>query len=197
MNDIFQLLASGITFAWDPEELTKNFPVVSDTKGNIISASNEAHWQYFITGIYFSRNFSKEFPDICGQVIDTLEKIQNKFRISNESSYLIDIFLEHTFSINNVLLIKVASGKSVDLHFDSTRYFAVNIGLKNSDTCLTHLYSGNRVEGTMIDEKNVKHTIQMNDGDVYLIATHQPHCVESLTSVSENRDRYLISYCLV
>ena len=39
MNDIFQLLASGITVAWDPEELTKNFPVVGDTTGHIINAS--------------------------------------------------------------------------------------------------------------------------------------------------------------
>jgi hypothetical protein len=198
MNDIFQLLETGIEFKWDPEELTKNFKSISSSNNTVIShPTGEACWQYYKTGISFSRNFAGKFPEVCKEVVGVLSQLQKKCLKLENKSYLINLFLEHKLTPYNIVLIKIVSGTSVGLHFDTTRSHAVNIGLKNSNTCLTHIYSGERVKNTLIDEKNIKYTFQMNDGDVYLLATCQPHYVESLTSINKNEDRYLISYCLV
>lgn len=198
MNDNFQLLETGIEFTWDPKELTKNFKSITSSNNTVISPpTGEACWQYYETGISFSRNFAKKFPEVCKEIVEVLSQLQKKCLKLENKSYLINLFLEHKLTPDKVVLIKIVSGTSVSLHFDTTRSHAVNIGLKNSNTCLTHIYSGERVKNTLIDEKNIKYTFQMNDGDVYLLATCQPHYVESLTSINKNEDRYLISYCLV
>lgn len=197
MDDVFQLINSGIKFSWAPEEITKDFKVIVDNQSNIVSLpGREAHWQYFDSGIYFSRNFNIEFPNHCQEVVDTLIKMQDNLRRIDNNSALVNLFLNHIVRVNNVLLVKVPAGKNVDLHYDRTRSYSINIGLKNSNTCLTHVYSGARVDNTFINEENIKHTYQMNDGDAYIIATCQPHSVESLTHHTESKDRYIISYCL-
>jgi len=206
-NGVFELLSKEIKLSWDPEELTKDFKAISDKNDNVVSLPNgEPHWQYFDNGIYFSRNFNLAFPAQCKEIINTLAVLQfsnrrrllyrNNARSLIDNSYMMQLFAKHTLSIDKVLLVKVASGQNVELHFDSTRDYAINIGLKNSSTCLTHVYSGDKIEHSLINEKNVRHTFQMNDGDAYLIATCQPHAVESLISNNDNKDRYLISYCL-
>jgi len=64
MNDIFQLLETGIEFTWDPKELTKNFKSITSSNNTVISPpTGEACWQYYETGISFSRNFAGKFPD--------------------------------------------------------------------------------------------------------------------------------------
>jgi len=197
MDKVFELISQGFTIPWNPEEITKDFKVVVDDKNDIISLPNgQAHWQYFNSGIYFSRNFNEGFPAQCLEVVNSLIEIQDQYRKKDNNSYLVDVFLKHKIRADRLLLIKVDSGQSVDLHYDRTRSFSINIGLKNSNTCLTHVYSGQRVEDTFINEKNVKHTYQMNDGDAYIIATCQPHSVESLTYRNESKDRYILSYCL-
>jgi hypothetical protein len=197
MDEVFQLISKGMTVSWDPEELTKDFKVIVDDQNEIISLPNgEAHWQYFNSGIYFSRNFDKAFKTQCQEVIDSLLALQDQYRKKDNNSYLVNLFLNSKIHVERLLLIKVASGQNVDLHYDKTRSFSINIGLKNSNTCLTHVYSGELVENTFINEKNVKHTYQMNDGDAYIIATCQPHSVESLTYRNESKDRYILSYSL-
>lgn len=197
MDKVFELISQAFRVSWNPEEITKDFKVMVDEQNDIISLPNgQAHWQYFNSGIYFSRNFSEGFPAQCQEVVNSLIEIQDQYRKQDNNSYLVDIFLKHKIHAERLLLIKVDSGQSVDLHYDRTRSFSINIGLKNSNTCLTHVYSGQRVEDTFINEKNVKHTYQMNDGDAYIIATCQPHSVESLTYRNESKDRYILSYCL-
>jgi hypothetical protein len=197
MDKVFQLIGSNMAVSWDPEELAKDFKVIIDDNNNIVSLpSGEAHWQYFNSGIYFSRNFDIEFPKQCHEVISSLIEIQDQYRKKDNNSDLVNLFLKHKIRIDRLVLIKVVSGQHVDLHYDRNRSFSINIGLKNSSTCLTHVYSGERVEDTFIDEKNVKHTYQMNDGDAYIIATCQPHSVESLTYRNESKDRYILSYSL-
>jgi hypothetical protein len=197
MPNIFQLLETGVEFTWDPEELTKNFKVVEDKHDKVISLpGQEPHWQCFKSGIYFSRNFNLAFPCYCKEVTDRLANLQNNVITSSIDSSMMKLFTNHKLRIGRVVLIKVTSGQDVKLHFDATRSYAINIGLKNSNTCLTHIYSGERVKDTLINEKNVKYTFQMNNGDVYLLATGQPHYVESLTNINENKDRYLVSYFL-
>lgn len=198
MNDVFELIGSNLIISWDPEELTKDFSVIVDEKDRVISLPNgKPHWQYFNSGIHFSRNFNIAFPKQCQEIIDILTVLQNNLRTSTPSSLITDVFLKHKLDINKVLVIKVACGKNVDLHYDRTRPFSINIGLKNSDTCLTHVYSGEKVGNGLINENNVKHTLKMRDGDAYLITTSQPHSVESLVSCNESKDRYIISYCLI
>lgn len=194
MHNIFQLLETGTTFTWDPEELTKNFKVVSDNNGDVILMQGEAYWQYYTSGIYFARNLHNSFPEICKEISITLMQLQNKCCNLNNVSHLVQMFISDKIEISNIVLIKVPSGKGVDLHFDRTRTFAVNIGLKNSNTCLTHIYSGKKVAGTIINEENIKHTLQMNDGDAYVLKVSQPHSVESLSNINDHKDRYLISY---
>lgn len=197
MVDVFQLIGTDISMSWDPRELTKDFRVIVDDSNKVISLPNgEAHWQYFNSGISFSRNINLAFPKVCQEVIDTLHVMQDKFRSIDNKSAMVNLFVNHRLDLNKVLLIKVDSGQSVDLHYDRTRSYSINIGLKNSNTCLTHIYSGPKAEHKLINENNVKHTIRMNDGDAYILATSQPHCVESLSLPNENKDRYLISYCL-
>jgi hypothetical protein len=197
MTDLFELLGQGIKMSWDPEELTRDFKVVDGKDRKVFSLPNrEPHWQYFDSGIYFARNLNHAFPALCKEIVKTLTVLQNNVRASASRSHMLQIFADHKLTIDNLVLIKVKSGQSVSLHFDSSRDYAINIGLKNSNTCLTDIYSGDKVKPRLINEKNVKHTFQMNDGDAYLIATHQPHAVRSLTSVADNIDRYLISYCL-
>jgi hypothetical protein len=197
MTDVFELLGQGIKMSWDPEELTKNFKVINDKSNKVVRLPNgEPHWQYFDSGIYFSRNLNHGFPLQCKEIIKTLTVLQNIAKSAAEKSYMMQLFTNQTLSIDKIVLIKVKSGQSVSLHFDSTRDYAINIGLKNSNTCLTDVYSGTMVDNGLINEKNVKHTFQMNDGDAYMIATCQPHAVRSLTSATDNIDRYLISYCL-
>lgn len=197
MTDLFELLSQGIKMSWDPEDLTKNFRVVSDKNDKVIRLLNgEPHWQYFDSGIYFSRNLNHGFPSLCKEILKTLTVLQNNVKASASNSYMLQVFANHKLSMDKIVLIKVKSGQSVNLHFDSTRDYAINIGLKNSNTCLTDIYSGDKVDPGLINEKNIKHTFQMNDGDAYIIATRQPHAVRSLTSTNDNKDRYLISYCL-
>lgn len=197
MNDVFQLIEKGMSFSWDPEEITKDFRVCVDDNNNIVQLeSGEAHWQYFNSGIYFSRNFHNAFKNQCQEVADKLTELQNKLRQADSQSILVKLFLNHTIKLTNILVVKVSAGTNVDLHYDKTRSYSLNIGLKNSNTCLTHVYSGERVDYTLINEKNIKHTYQMNDGDAYIIATCQPHYVESLIYHNESKDRYIISYCI-
>jgi hypothetical protein len=197
MTDVFELLGQGIKMSWDPEELTRDFKVINDKSDKVIRLPNgEPHWQYFDSGIYFSRNLNRAFPSQCKEVLKTLTVLQNNLKALATTSHMIQLFTNQTLSMDKIVLIKVKSGQSVNLHFDSTRDYAINIGLKNSNTCLTDVYSGTRVENVLVNEKNVKHTFQMNDGDAYMIATCQPHAVRSLTLATDNIDRYLISYCL-
>lgn len=183
--------------SWDPEALTRNFKVVNDKSDKVIRLPNgEPHWQYFDSGIYFSRNLNHAFPAQCKEILKTLTGLQNNIKASSTNSHMMQLFANQTLSMDKIVLIKVKSGQGVILHFDSTRDYAINIGLKNSNTCLTDVYSGSMAEHGLINEKNVKHTFQMNDGDAYIIATCQPHAVRSLTSPNDNLDRYLISYCL-
>ena len=131
MHDVFQLITSGMKFSWDPEEITKAFKVIIDEQGNVISlSSQEAHWQYFDSGIYFSRNFNIKFSHYCREVANELTQIQNTLRQLDNNSKLVDIFLNHNIIADNVLLIKVLAGTNVDLHFDRTRSHSINIGLK-------------------------------------------------------------------
>jgi hypothetical protein len=158
-NGVFELLSKEIKLSWDPEELTKDFKAISDKNDNVVSLPNgEPHWQYFDSGIYFSRNFNLAFPAQCKEIINTLTILQNNARSLTDNSYMMQLFAKHKLSIDKVLLVKVASGQNVKLHFDSTRAHAINIGLKNSSTCLTHIYSGDKIEHSLINEKNVKHT---------------------------------------
>jgi|LauGreDrversion4_2_1035121.scaffolds.fasta_scaffold95428_3 hypothetical protein len=197
MNDVFELIGNGIIFSWDPEEISKDFKVISNKGNNVITLPNkEPHWQYFDSGIYFSRNLNHAFPSLCKEILKTLMVVQNNVKALPNKSSMMKLFADHKLNIDRILLVKVKSGQSVNLHFDSTRDYAINIGLKNSNTCLTDIYSGDKVEHLLINEKNTKHTFQMNDGDAYLIATCQPHAVRSLTSINDNVDRYIISYCL-
>lgn len=198
MNDVFQLIGSNLSISWDPERLTKDFSTVVDEKNEVLCLPNgQPHWQYFNSGISFSRNFNLAFPKQCQEIIHILATLQNSFRINNHNPPMIDAFLKHNLNASKVLLVKVACGENVDLHYDRTRPFSINIGLKNSDTCLTHVYSGEKVAVKLINENNVKHTLRMRDGDAYIIATSQPHSVESLISSNESKDRYIISYCLI
>ena len=103
-------------------------------------------------------------------------------------------FLNHEFNINRVVLIKVNCGHGIELHFDLVRNFSINLGLKNSNTCMTHVYSGPLVNKTLINENSKKYTFTMNDGDVYILNTKQAHEVEPIHSITTEENRYLLSY---
>jgi hypothetical protein len=125
--------------------------------------------------------------------------IREDLKIINHKSSMVQQFLDHKLSLARLTIIRVDSDHAVGIHYDSTRNFAINIGLKNSNTCITNIYTGPVVLETphtlKITDNNVKHTYRMSDGDVYLVNTKQPHEVVPLHSES-GKSRYIASYSL-
>lgn len=195
MTDVFDKIADGFNISWDPELLMSGCEVVTEEFGIVRKQNNELHWQYYPNSqVYFSRNFHHIYVSELNEVADKLIKLQDNLKNVSNKSWMLDDFIHHDVSIKNMGLIKVASGINVNLHRDLARYYGLNIGIKNSNTCTTHIYSGPVVEKTLINENNIKHSYTMNDGDVFLVATRNPHSVESNINLNEKRDRYIITY---
>jgi hypothetical protein len=200
MIDYFEKISTSFEISWDPEELLAGIDVMSDeNETKIIRKNNNApHWQYYpTTRVYFARNVNHAFTKQCKEVIEKLTIIQDKLKDHPVKSWMTESFLKHKLTIDNIGIIKVASGISVDVHRDINRYFALNIGLKNSNTCTTHVYEGPIIEKTLINDTSIKHSFTMQDGDVFFVAVNSPHSVESNINKENNKDRYILTYTLL
>ena len=194
MINLFQLIEKDFRLSWDPEELTKNFSVISNKKTNIKDIT-EPFWEDFEEAeIYFARNLHLFYKKELIEAAVKIHIVRKKLELVNPLSDMATDFLANNLNLANFTLIKVKANTSVKLHFDSTRKFALNVGLKNSDSCRTVIYDGNKVPKTIINENNKKYSFTMKDGEVYLVNTTQPHEVQSL--FNSDKDRFLLSYSL-
>jgi hypothetical protein len=202
MHELFQLINSTFDVSWDIEFLTKDLPIIKTGKDPVILSDGTAHWQYYEdTKIYFARNFHIVYKDETIELMKKLWAIKENLKTLNHKSSMVQEFIDHKLSLDRLTIIKVDSNQAVELHFDSTRMFAINIGLKNSNTCITNIYNGpiqfapeSKYKLKMTDD-NVKYTYRMSDGDVYLVNTKRPHEVVPLYPKS-SKSRYIASYSL-
>ncbi len=197
MNELFQLLDNSFQVSWDPETLTKDFPVFTAESYTIIQKSDgSAHWQYFKAHqIFFSRNFHLIYVKECQDIMSYLSGLQTRCRSEADRSKLLETFIHHDLHPTNITLVKVDPGSNVNLHYDRSRKSSINIGLKNSHAGITNVWDGEKVpEGDLIGPDNKKYSYQMRDGEAYILNTDQPHsvsCVPGNTST-----RYIVSYSL-
>lgn len=157
-------------------------------------SSKKPHWQYFPSGISFARNFDINFKYETELIIDNLKEIRrNYIKDTKQLTELSKILLTSPIKNGRVNLLKIKSGTNVQPHHDDTRSVAINIGLKNSNSCITNIGR----HDSITDFWNLPYTsFTVNDGDVYLLNVKYPHSVTSLVSESDDIDRYLITYTL-
>jgi hypothetical protein len=203
MHDLFQLVHSTFNVSWDIEFLTKDFPIITTGKDPLILADGTAHWQYYEhSSVYFARNFHILYKDESIELMKNLLAVRENLKTLTHKSFMVKRFIYHKPSLDRLTIIRIDSNKVVAPHHDSTRNFAINIGLKNSNTCVTNIYTGpiqldpeSNFQSVKITSDNVKHTYRMSDGDVYFVNTSQPHEVIPLYPES-NKSRYIASYSL-
>ena len=203
----FIKLASDFKVDWDIDDITSKISNDIQTPDNIrnsytdssgmvhdkpyFDSSGVAHWQYYIAGISFSRNFFKNFPRECLNVVIKLKKLQRMYADIPTDNKLILTFINHNIIPQKVNIIRTMGGTNVSVHCDTTRNSCINIGLKNSNTFRTRISESQDVNNFY---NSPTETYTMNDGDAYLIDIKNAHSVESLTSIVE--PRYLITYNL-
>lgn len=188
MINYFEKISTDFKISWDPEELLKGIEVISEQDGIVRKTDKMSHWQYYPdTRVYFARNVNHAFTRQCKEVIEKLSIVQSNLKDYPVKSWMVEEFLKHKLTIDNIGIIKIDSGVSVGSHRDVNRYFALNIGLKNSNTCTTHVYEG-------ADDTSVKHSFTMEDGDVFFVAVNSLHSVESKIKKENNKNRYILTY---
>lgn len=199
---LYEKIFTGIKFSFDIIELEKNFSseVDEETEKTIFHKSDGSpHWQYYskvgAAGIRVSRNFQLNFPNETREIIDTVLSLRDKLKSSDHKSPLVHKFLSQDLSykkFKQVNLLKINGGVNVLPHVDPRRSLALNIGLKNSDSCRT-IFSELTECNTVADfiGATEKKAFVMEDGDVYLLAVNHMHAVQNIDST---RDRYIITY---
>lgn len=167
--------------------------VSQNIAGNILKDESEIpFWQQYKSNICFARNFYQAFPDKCAIVVDKLIAIQENLRNTNNPSKILGAFLDSDIRPKGVNLMKIPCGVVVAPHTDLNRTLCVNIGLKNSNTAITHVSE----YGEKDFWSNPTDTYQMEDGDVYILNVKKTHAVKSTVSKDSNLDRYILTYTL-
>jgi hypothetical protein len=161
--------------------------------GNILKDdSGIPFWQRYKSNICFARNFYQAFPNECDIVVDTLNNIKENLRNTSNPSEFLSLFLNSPIIPKGVNLMKIPCGLVVAPHTDLNRNMCINIGLKNSNTAITHVSD--------YEEKNFWNnptdTYQMEDGDVYILNVKKTHAVKSIVPKDSDLDRYIITYTL-
>jgi hypothetical protein len=150
-------------------------------------------WQKYQSNISFARNFYKAFPSDCEKIAHVLENIKIELCDVTNPSDMLSLFLNSTIVPNNVNLMRIPCGVTIEPHTDLNRKICVNIGLKNSNSAITYVSD--------YEEKdfwnNPAQTYQMEDGDMYLLNVKKTHAVKSIVPRDSNLDRYIITYTLV
>lgn len=198
MNNLFEKISSNFIISWNIESVLGKF--IEDKSDPYYSRrgyhspysclSGKPHWQQFPTNISFARNFYKNFTEECVEVANKLEKLKTEL---TGQTFLINEFVNHTINPARVNLIRIMPGFDVDVHFDRTRSLCINIGLKNSDSCIT--YISDIENETQFWENSISYT--MNDKDAYILNTKKLHSVKSTVFADSNIIRYIITYNMV
>jgi hypothetical protein len=195
MSQEFVKISSGFVISWDLDKIEEQFVTVVIPEGVQIHSDplKRPHWQtYAKSKISFARNFSNNFPKECNEIAEKLRAAQ---LMSIENTHqLIDKFMLHAISPDNVGLIKVFPGESVGAHCDVTRSVSINIGLKNSNAGTTYVSDGTNIKEFW--QQNLS-SYTMQDGDVYLLQVKNSHAVKSNVSTNSGLTRYIITYTMM
>lgn len=187
MNNVCRFLSNNFTVSWDPEKLTKDFPIIFTNSRVFRHQDGKAYWQQFDSNILFARNFYLNFKKECEEVASKLNDLKRELI---DDSELVKTFLDTTIVPNRVNLIKTVQGKDIGLHKDITRSLCINIGLKNSNYWCSYISTTNTIEE--FDQNNtIEYTI--NDGDAYILHINNPHGAVCLNNTGT---RYVITYTL-
>jgi len=190
----FLKISNNFVISWDPEVMTESFTeIIGKDNSPFSNSAGTPHWQTYNIGISFARNFYINFKKECSDIASQLIELQNTLRkdITTPKSKLYDIFLKLKIYPNYVNLIRIQSGINVLPHYDSTRNYAINIGLKNSNSCITYITTNS---GTDAYWDKPQYSYITSDGDVYLVAVKNAHAVKSLVEKNSKSNRYLVTY---
>jgi hypothetical protein len=190
----FLKLSTNFVIPWDPEAMTESFAeTIGKDKSPFSNSEGTPHWQTYNIGISFARNFYINFNKECSDIASQLIELQHTLRkdTTTPESKLNDIFLKLKINPRNVNLIRIQSGINVLPHYDSTRNYAINIGLKNSNSCKTYITTDSSTDAYW--DKH-QYSYITSDGDVYLVAVKNAHTVKTLVEKHSKSNRYLITY---
>jgi hypothetical protein len=201
MNKKFIKLGSNLFVNWDPAELTRLMPEVSNTETNLpFEKDTMAYWERHYTNVTIGRNFYKNFKQVAEEIAEKLVELQLKLKSSiKESNELLDLFLEHNINANRITLFKTVPGENIHIHKDEVgtdviRVLTINIGLKHSDQWKTYVTS--QIKETEFWDSDPE-SFLMEDGDVYLLRADKLHCAICLDPKRSVESRYLVSYTML
>lgn len=199
MTELYRKISENFKINYDIESVINNTgPDLRNPDKQWVPYSDKTgipHWQMFDAGIAFSRNFYKNFKPFCTEVAKELQNVQNLLLNIENDSILLQSFLNHSIDEKLVNLIRVPAGNNVKPHVDRTRDICINIGLKNTNVCKTHIIDS--FETTDFWNNSTRETFHMQDGDVYLISVKHAHAVESLINSNSDLTRYIITYNMI
>jgi hypothetical protein len=196
---LFKKIADSVPALFDIEELEKTFieDQFNPIEEPIIHPSGKPHWQYYIkTQLYVARNMSNTFPSEMNKICEQLKCIQNQCKADDflNKNSLVKEFCSSPITAENISFIKIppknknATGHTIQPHCDIGRKLALNIGLKNSNSCTTHIIDST----TATDFSNhEQYSYNMNDGEAWLLKVSNAHAV---TSHSDTVSRYILTY---
>lgn len=190
----FLKISTNFVIPWDPEVMTESFTeIIGKDNSPFSNSAGIPHWQTYNIGISFARNFYINFKKECSEVANQLIELQNTLRkdTTTPNSKLYDIFLKLKIQHSNINLIRTQSGINVLPHYDSTRNYAINIGLKNSNSCITYITTDSMTDAYW---DKPQYSYITSDGDIYLVAVKNAHAVKTLVKKTDNSNRYLVTY---
>lgn len=188
-------LSENFFVSWDPEKITSHFPLLLNSKNldrPYTSPNSKCHWQlYSNINAKFARNFFNNFKAECIEVANKLTSIQ-KLHNKKVENPLLEKFLSHKITPNNVNLIATVPGQDIELHSD-VRKFCINIGLKNSNKWITSISQDANISNF---KNSIKNEFTLNDGDVYLLNINNPHLVRCIDPSDKVSVRYVCTYSI-
>jgi len=154
-----------------------------------------AYWQYYPhTRTRFTRNFGRRFPKISKRIVKQLAALQSIVKQEDfEDQKMYEAFINHEFDYERVQITKNISGVGILPHIDTGREYAINIGVRNSNTCKVYVAGNQNIKG--FRNENLESFI-MQDNEAYIINVDKAHAVKTLVTPDEYADRYIISYML-
>jgi hypothetical protein len=197
MSSRFHKFKNKITLTWDVDKIVDGITMTLsnsvDSYEVLVVDSKEPYWQlYKATNTIFARNFNAIFPSLAKEVIDQLKILQSQARPEDFADLIFyNAFIDHKFDFKKITLIKSLPGIDVKPHIDNGRFLAINIGLKNSNTCTTYISDSSAKNGFWEGDL---HSYTLEDNEVCIVNVDLTHAVKSNVTADSDQIRYLITY---
>jgi hypothetical protein len=198
MRHLFQKIAAGVTLPWDIRSLELQF-----TTTHVNEKADDQpwhhplgypHWQKYMTGIQFARNFYSNFENQALLALDIVKVLQESCKAINLSDDR-DVrvqFRRYKLDPRRIGVIKIDGGVNVVPHVDITRDLALNIALRRGNTGTTTMWDTGAPDMTQyVDHQS----FTMEDGEAYLLSVDHVHEVRSHTVFGDDA-RYVLTYTM-